>query len=88
MGLALGELEGLVKLVAETDTDRILGAHVLAPHAGDLIAEISVAMQAGLPSRALMETIHVHPTLSEGILEAAQALHGQAIHLPPDAQTP
>jgi hypothetical protein len=35
-----------------------------------------------------METIHVHPTLSEGILEAAQALHGQAIHLPPDAQTP
>jgi dihydrolipoamide dehydrogenase len=88
MGLALGELEGIIKLVAEADSDRLLGAHVLAPHAGDLIAEIAVAMQAGLPSRALMETIHVHPTLSEGILEAAQALHGQAIHLPPEAPSP
>jgi dihydrolipoamide dehydrogenase len=88
MAQALGEVEGLVKLLAEAHTDRILGAHVLAPHAGDLIAEVSVAMRAGLPSRALLETIHVHPTLSEGLLEAAQALHGQAIHLPPEARTP
>jgi dihydrolipoamide dehydrogenase len=64
------------------------GAPVLAPHAGDLIAEISVAMQTGLPSRALMETIHVPSPLSEGLLDAAQALHGQAIHRPPDARNP
>ncbi|MBI5017894.1 MAG: dihydrolipoyl dehydrogenase [Deltaproteobacteria bacterium] len=88
MAQALGELEGLVKLVADADTDRLLGAQVLAPHAGDLIAEVAVAMRAGLPSRALLETLHVHPTLSEGILEVAQALHGQAIHLPPPARAP
>jgi len=88
MAQVLGELEGFMKLVAEAETDRILGAHVLAPHAGDLIAEVAVAMRAGLPSQALLETIHVHPTLSEGILEMAQALHGQAIHVPPEARAP
>ncbi len=82
MAQAIGELEGLVKVIAEADTDKILGAHVIGPHAGDLIGELTVAMRAGLPSRSIMETIHVHPTLSEGILEVAQALHGRAIHIP------
>jgi len=83
MGQCLGELEGLVKIIAHKETDQILGAHILGPHAGDMIHELAVAMRGGLPSRVVMETIHAHPTLSEAVLEVAQALHGQAIHLPP-----
>jgi len=83
MGQCLGELEGLVKIIAHAQTDQILGAHIIGPHAADLIHEIALAMRGGLTSRVIMETIHAHPTLSEAILEVAQALHGQAIHLPP-----
>lgn len=83
MGQCLGELEGLVKIIAHAKTDQILGAHIIGPHAADMIHEVAVAMRGGLPSRVIMETIHAHPTLSESILEVAQALHGQAIHLPP-----
>ena len=82
MAQAMGELEGLVKVIAEAGTDKLLGAHVIAPHAGDLIGELTVAMRAGLPSKSILETIHIHPTLSEGILETVQALHGRAIHIP------
>ena len=83
MGQCLKELEGLVKIIAHKETDQILGAHIIGPHAADLIHEIAVAMRGGLPSRVIMETIHAHPTLSEAVLEVAQALHGQAIHMPP-----
>ena len=83
MGQAMGELEGLVKIITDAATDRILGAHIIGPHAADLVAEIALAMRADLPSRTIMETIHSHPTLSEAVLEVAQALHGQAIHQPP-----
>ena len=83
MGQCLGELEGLVKIIAHAQSDQILGAHIIGPHAADMIHEVAVAMRGGLPSRVIMETIHAHPTLSEAILEVAQALHGQAIHLPP-----
>ena len=83
MGQCLGELEGLVKIIAHAKTDQILGAHIIGPHAADMIHEIAVAMRGGLPSRLIMETIHAHPTLSEAVLEVAQALHGQAIHQPP-----
>ncbi len=83
MAHAVGEIEGFVKLIVHADTDRILGAHIIGPHAGDLIAEISLAMRAGMPSKIIMETIHGHPTLSEAVLEAAQAIHGQAIHALP-----
>jgi dihydrolipoamide dehydrogenase len=84
MGQCLGELEGLVKIIAHKETDQILGAHIIGPHAADLIHEIAVAMRGGLPSRVIMETIHAHPTLSEAVAEVAQALHGQAIHMPPE----
>ncbi len=84
MGQCLGELEGLVKIIAHKKTDQILGAHIIGPHAADLIHEIAVAMRGGLPSRVIMETIHAHPTLSEAVAEVAQALHGQAIHMPPE----
>ncbi len=81
MAQAMGELEGLVKIIAHARTDRILGAHIIGPHAADLIHELTLAMRGGLPSRVIMETIHAHPTLSEAVLEVAQALHGQAIHM-------
>jgi dihydrolipoamide dehydrogenase len=83
MGQCLGELEGLVKIIAHARTDQILGAHIIGPHAADMIHELALAMRGGLPSRVIMETIHAHPTLSEAVLEVGQALHGQAIHLPP-----
>jgi dihydrolipoamide dehydrogenase len=83
MGQCLGELEGLVKIIVHAKTDQILGAHIIGPHAADMIHELALAMRGGLPSRVIMETIHTHPTLSEAVLEAAQAIHGQAIHLPP-----
>jgi dihydrolipoamide dehydrogenase len=83
MGQCLGELEGLVKIIAHAKTDQILGAHIIGLHAADMIHELALAMRGGLPSRVIMETIHAHPTLSEAILEVAQALHCQAIHMPP-----
>ncbi|MDD2850810.1 MAG: dihydrolipoyl dehydrogenase [Desulfuromonadaceae bacterium] len=87
MAQAMGELEGMVKIITHARTDEILGAHILGAHAAECIAEISLAMKAGLPSRVVMETIHTHPTLTEAVLEVAQALHGQAIHMPAEAQT-
>jgi len=83
MGQCLGELEGLVKIIAHAQTDQIQGAHIIGPHAADLIHELALAMRGGLPSRVIMETIHAHPTLSEAVAEVAQALQGRAIHLPP-----
>jgi len=83
MGQCLGELEGLVKIIADAQTDQVLGAHIIGPHAADLIHELALAMRGGLPSRMIMETIHAHPTLSEAVAEVAQALHGQAIHSAP-----
>ncbi len=83
MAQAMGELEGLVKIIVQAETDQILGAHIIGPHAADLISALALAMRAQVPSRVVMETIHTHPTLSEAVLEVAQALHGQAIHLAP-----
>lgn len=88
MGQATGELEGLVKIIVHAQTDRILGAHVVGPHAAEMIAEIALVMRAALPSRVIMETIHSHPTFSEAVLDVAQALHGQAIHQPRLARVP
>jgi len=84
MAQAMGELEGLVKIIAHAETDQILGAHIIGPHGADLIAEIALAMQAQAPVRMILNTIHTHPTLSEAVLEVAQALQGQAIHQPPE----
>jgi len=83
MAHAIGEFEGQVKIIVHAESGRILGAHILGPHGADLISEIALAMKEGLPVRSIMDTIHMHPTLSEAVLEVAQALHGQAIHIPP-----
>jgi dihydrolipoyl dehydrogenase len=79
---AMGEIGGLIKVIADEESDRILGAHIMGPHASDLIHEYAVAMQGGLTARDVAGTIHAHPTLSEGLMEAAEDLHGEAIHVP------
>jgi dihydrolipoamide dehydrogenase len=79
---AIGEIVGFIKVIADEATDRILGAHIVGPHASDLIHEYAVAMQNKLTAHDVARTIHVHPTLSEGLMEAAEDVHGEAIHVP------
>ena len=79
---ALGHVEGMIKIVADAKSDEILGIHIIGPHATDLIAEGVLAMKAEVTAEELGNTIHAHPTLAEGIMEAAHAVHGRAIHLP------
>ena len=79
---AIGEVDGLVKIIADASSDEILGVHIVGPHATDLIAEAALAMKAEVTAEELGRTIHAHPTLAEGLMEAAHAAHGVAIHLP------
>lgn len=79
---AMGEISGIVKVLSDASTDRIIGAHIIGPHASDLIHEAAVAMKAGISSHELAGTIHAHPTLSEALMEAAEDVNGEAIHLP------
>jgi dihydrolipoamide dehydrogenase len=77
----LGQVEGLIKILADAKTDRILGVHILGPHAGDLINEAAVAISFGASSEDLARTCHVHPTLGEAMREAALAVDNRAIHV-------
>ncbi len=79
---AIGEIAGFVKIIGEERTDRILGAHIIGPHASDLIHEVALAMKTGRTVGDIGGTIHAHPTLSEGIMEAAEDVHGEAVHVP------
>lgn len=79
---AMGEIAGLFKIISEEATDKILGAHIIGPHASDLIHEVAVAMEGGLTAKDIAHTIHAHPTLAEGIMEAAEDVHGTAVHVP------
>ena len=79
---AMGEIAGFIKLIAEESSDKLIGAHIIGPHASDLIHEAALAMKTGLTIRDIAETIHAHPTLAEGIRESAEDLHGEAIHVP------
>ncbi|WP_111428609.1 dihydrolipoyl dehydrogenase [Rhodobacteraceae bacterium DSL-40] len=72
--------EGFVKLLADAETDRILGAHIVGPQAGELIAEVCVAMEFGAAAEDLARTCHAHPTCSEAVREAALACGDGAIH--------
>jgi dihydrolipoamide dehydrogenase len=72
--------EGFVKLLADKETDRILGAHIIGPMAGDLIHEVCVAMEFGASAQDLALTCHAHPTYSEAVREAALACGDGAIH--------
>lgn len=77
---ALDETAGLVKVIADAATDRILGVHMLGPYVSELIAEMVLAMEFGASSEDVARTIHAHPTLSESTHEAALSVAGRAIH--------
>ena len=72
--------EGFVKMLADAETDRILGCHIIGPMAGDLIHEVCVAMEFGAAAEDLARTCHAHPTFSEAMREAALACGDGAIH--------
>jgi len=76
-----GETTGLFKLISDAKTDEILGAHIMGTHATDVVHEIALAMQLRGKVADVAGMIHAHPTLSEGIMEAAEDLEGMAIHL-------
>jgi dihydrolipoamide dehydrogenase len=86
MAQALGEWEGLVKMIAHAETDEILGVHIMGHQASSLIAEAALAVQAHLKVKDIEETIHAHPTMPEALLETAQAIHDRAIHIPASLQ--
>ncbi len=79
---AMGEIAGLFKIITEEETDRIMGAHIIGPHASDLIHEVALAMEKGLTAHDIAGTIHAHPTLAEGVMETAEDVHDRAIHSP------
>jgi dihydrolipoamide dehydrogenase len=78
--VVMGEPDGLVKLVAASDSGALLGMHVLGAHAGDLVMEGVLAIQNGLSVGAIAHTIHPHPSLSEAVLECAHGVGGAMIH--------
>ena len=78
---ASGDILGLLKVIADAESDRILGVHILGAHATDLIHEAALAMHLGATVSRVAEMIHAHPTLAEGLMEAMEDVHGHAIHL-------
>jgi dihydrolipoamide dehydrogenase len=78
---AMGMTDGFVKILADKTTDQILGAHIIGPDAGTLIAEIATAMEFGASSEDVARICHAHPTLSEAVKEAALAVEGRALHI-------
>ena len=77
---AIDDTEGFVKILADSKTDKVLGAHLIGPHAGELIAEIGIAMEFGASSEDIARTCHAHPTFSEAIKEAALSVDKRSIH--------
>ena len=78
---AMGSTDGFVKILADKATDEILGAHIIGPDAGTLIAEIATAMEFGASSEDVARTCHAHPSLNEAVKEAALAVEGRALHI-------
>jgi dihydrolipoamide dehydrogenase len=78
--LAMGETEGFVQVIADPGNDRILGCTIVGAHATDLMGEVAPAVKFGAKVRVLIETVHAHPTLTEIVLEAAEDVHGVAVH--------
>jgi dihydrolipoamide dehydrogenase len=76
----MNDTEGGVKIIADAKTDRVLGIHILGPHASDLIAEATVAMEFASSAEDLARSAHAHPTLAEAIKEAALAVADRALH--------
>ncbi|MEZ5529058.1 MAG: dihydrolipoyl dehydrogenase [Porticoccaceae bacterium] len=80
--LAADETEGMVKMIAHAETDRILGCHIVGPSAADLVQQVAIAMEFGSSAEDIGMTVFGHPTLSEAVHEAALAVNGHAIHIP------
>lgn len=78
---AMGETAGFIKVLARRDNGKIVGVHMVGPHVTDLIAEATLAVNLGATVEQLANTIHAHPTLAEALMEAAEAVHGRAIHV-------
>ncbi len=78
--LSLGEKDGFARVVADADTEFVLGAQIVAPEASELIAEMALAVEMGATLEDVAKTIHVHPTLSEAVHEAAMGARGENVH--------
>jgi dihydrolipoyl dehydrogenase len=79
--MSLMETDGFVKVVADAQTDEVLGVHMVGPEVTELIAEATLAIEMSATSEDLARTIHAHPTLPEALMEAAEAVHGMAVHI-------
>ena len=77
---AIDESDGFVKILADATTDKVLGVHLIGPHAGELIAEMAIAMEFGASSEDIARTCHAHPTFSEAVKEAALSVEKRQIH--------
>ncbi|MEE3503152.1 dihydrolipoyl dehydrogenase [Acidiphilium acidophilum] len=78
---AMGDTDGFVKLLSDKATDRLLGAHIIGPDAGTIIAELVMAIEFGASAEDVARTSHAHPTLNEAVKEAALAVDGRALHI-------
>ncbi|HEY3314788.1 MAG TPA: dihydrolipoyl dehydrogenase [Bacillota bacterium] len=82
--MAMGENEGVVKVVAKADDGKLLGVHILGPRATDLIHEASIALKMGAKAQDIADIlVHAHPTLSEAFMEACEGVMGESIHIAP-----
>ena len=77
---AINDTEGFVKLIADEKTDKVLGVHIIGSHAGEMIAEIAIAMEFSASAEDIARTCHAHPTFSEAIKEAALSVDKRQIH--------
>lgn len=80
--MAINETTGFAKIITDSKTDKILGVHIIGPHATDLIAEAVTALEKGITAEELGKVIHAHPTLGEIMMEAAHAVHDKSVHIP------
>ena len=84
---AIQDTAGFVKVLADAETDQVVGVHIVGPHATDLVAEVATAMRLEVTAAELGRAIHAHPTLPEAIMEAAHVVHGECIHMPKPKRT-
>jgi len=78
--LTMSKMDGMVKILSDSE-ERILGAQILSPHASEIVMEVTLAIHNGLKLRDLSSAVHIHPTLSEAVMEAALKANGEAIHM-------
>ncbi|MBA3580995.1 MAG: dihydrolipoyl dehydrogenase [Gammaproteobacteria bacterium] len=79
--MSLMETDGFIKIIADANTDEVLGVHMVGPEVTELIAEATLAIEMGATAEDIARTIHAHPTLPEAMMEAAEAVHKMAVHI-------